>query len=53
MKPFSNEAAVLKCIPSNIFVKICRSFRKTSKKLVLENCGLAYHAADKDQAKIL
>ena len=50
---FSTEAAVLKCIPSNFFLEICRSFRVKSEKLTLENCVLPYHAGDKDQAKIL
>ena len=49
---FSNEAAVRKCIRSNFFLKICRSFRTTSKKLFLENYALAYHTADKDHAYI-
>ena len=53
MKSFSTEAAVLKCIPSNFLVEICRSFRNTSEKLVLENYVSAYHTADKNQAKIL
>ena len=53
MESFSTEAAVLKCIPSNIFLKIRRSFRTTSQKLVLENYVLAYHTADKDHAEIL
>ena len=49
----SNETAVRKCIRSNFFLKICRSFRTTSKKLFLENYALAYHTADKDHAYIL
>ena len=50
---FSTEATVLKCIPSNSFLEICRSFRTTSEKLAQENYVLAYHTADKDQAKIV
>ena len=53
MESFSTEAAVLKCIPSNIFLEIYRSCRKTSQKLVLENYVLAYHIADKYHAEIL
>ena len=53
MESFSTEAAVLKCIPSIVFLEICRSFRTTSKKLALENYVLAYHTAGKDQAEIL
>ena len=47
------KAAVLKCIPSNFFLEICRRFRTTSKKLVLENSLSIYNTADKDHAKIL
>ena len=36
-----------------IFVEKCRSFRKTSKELVLENYVLEHDTADKDQAGIL
>ena len=50
---FSTEAAVLKFIPSNIFLDTCRSFRKTSENLSLKNYVLAYHAANKDHAEIL
>ena len=50
---FSTEASVLKCIPRNIFMETCRSFRTTSEKLALENYVLAYHAADKNHAEIL
>ena len=46
---FFTEAAVLKCIPSIFFLKICRSFKTTSEKVALENFVLAYHTADKDQ----
>ena len=46
------KAAVLKCIP-NFFLEICRRFRTTSKKLVLENSLSIYNTADKDHAKIL
>ena len=53
MESFSPEATVLKCIPSNFFMEICRGFRAISRKLVLENYVLAYHTADKDQAEIL
>ena len=53
MEYFSNEATILNCIPRNFFVEICRSFRKTAKKLVLENYVLEYQTADKDQAEIL
>ena len=53
MECFSTEAGVLKCAPTNIFLAICRSFKTTSKKLVLENYVLAYHAADKDHTEIL
>ena len=35
------------------FLEICRSFRTTPKKLVLENYVLAYHTTDKNYAKIL
>ena len=52
MESFSTQAAALRCIPSNFFLEICRSWT-TSKKLVLENYVLAYHTADKDQAEIL
>ena len=38
MEFFSTEAAVLKCIPINFSLEICRSFRTSSKKLVLTNC---------------
>ena len=34
---FSTKAVVLKCIPSNFFLEICRIFRTTSEKLALEN----------------
>ena len=50
---FSTEASVLKCIPRNIFMETCRSFRTTSENLALENYVLAYHAADKNHAEIL
>ena len=49
----TTEASVLKCIPRNIFMETCRSFRTTSEKLALENYVLAYHAADKNHAEIL
>ena len=52
MESFTTEAVVLNCIPGN-FIEICRSFRATSKKLVLENYALAYHTADKDHAETL
>ena len=45
--------AVLKCIPSSCFLEICRRFRTTSEKLVLENYVLPYHTADEDHTKIL
>ena len=51
MESFSTQAAALRCIPSNFFLEICRSWT-TSKKLVLENYVLAYHTADKYQAEI-
>ena len=38
--------------PAIFFLEISRSFRKTSKKLILENYVLAYHTANK-YAKIL
>ena len=50
---FPTKAAVLKCIPSNFFQEIWRSFRTTSEKLALENRVLAYHTVDKDHADIL
>ena len=50
---FTTEAAVLKCIPKNFFLDVCRSFRITSEKLALENYALAYYTADKDNANIL
>ena len=50
MKFFSTEAAVLKPIPSIFFLEICKSFRATSKKLVLVNYVLVYHTTDKDHA---
>ena len=50
---FSAEAAVLKCIPSNFFLEIWRSFRTKFEKLALENYVLAYHTADKDHAEII
>ena len=50
---FSTEAAMLKCIPSNFFLEICRCFRTTSKKLALESYVLEYHLADKNHAEIL
>ena len=34
-------------------VEICRSFRITSKELVLENNVLEHHTTDKDHAEIL
>ena len=34
-------------------VEICRSFRITSKELVLENNVLEHHTADKDYTEIL
>ena len=49
MESFSTEAKVFNCIPGNFFLKICSSFRTTSKKLVLENYVVAYHAANKYQ----
>ena len=49
MESFPTEAAVLNCIPGTFFLEMCRSFRATSEKLVLENYVLAYH---KDHAKI-
>ena len=53
MESFSTEAAVLKCIPTNFFLKIRRCFRTTFKKLVLENHVLPHHTSDKDYAEIL
>ena len=53
MESFFPEATVLKCIPRNFFMEICRGFRTISRKLVLENYVLAYHTADKGQAEIL
>ena len=50
---FTTEAAVLKCIPKNFFLDVCRSFRITSEKLALENYALAYYTADKDNANVL
>ena len=50
---FSTEAAVLKCIPSNSILEICKSSGTASKKLALENYVLAYVIADKDPAEIL
>ena len=50
---FTTKAAVLKCIPSNFFLDICRSFKTTSEKLALENNVLAYHTVDKVHADIL
>ena len=50
---FTTKAAVLKCIPSNFFLEIWRSFRTTSEKLALENRVLAYHTVYKDHADIL
>ena len=47
------STGVLKCISSNFFLEICRSSRTTSSKLGLEDYVLAYHAVDKDHAKIL
>ena len=52
-RKFTAKAAVLKCIPSNFFLEIWRSFTTTSQKLALENHFLAYHAVDKDHADIL
>ena len=49
MESFSTEAKVFNCIPGNFLLKICSSFRTTSKKLVLENYVVAYHAANKYQ----
>ena len=49
---FSTEAVVLKCIPGNFFLEICRSFKTTSEKLALENYVLAYHTANMDYAEI-
>ena len=43
---FSTETGVLKCIPSNFFLEVCRIFRTTAEKLVLENVS-AYQTADK------
>ena len=37
---------------NSFFQEICRSFRTSSKKLVLENYVLVYHTADKDHANI-
>ena len=53
MESFSTEAAVLKCIPTNFFLKIRRCFRTTFKKLVLENHVLPHHTSDKDYAEIM
>ena len=53
MESFSTEAAVLKYIPTNFFLKIRRCFRTTFKKLVLENHVLPHHTSDKDYAEIL
>ena len=53
MESFSTEAAVLKHVPRNCFFGKCRSFRTTSKKLVLENSALLYQTADKDHVEIL
>ena len=50
---FTTKAAVLKRIPSNFFLDICRSFKTTSEKLALENNVLAYHTVDKVHADIL
>ena len=52
MESFPTEAAVLNCIPGTFFPEMCRSFRATSEKLVLENYVLAYHTSNKDHAKI-
>ena len=49
---FSTKAVVLKCIPGDFFLEICRSFRTTSEKLALENYVLTYHTADMDYAEI-
>ena len=53
IKSSSTEAAVLKCISSNWFLEIWRSFSTIPKKLVLENYVLPYHTADKDHPEIL
>ena len=53
IESFSAEAAILKCIPSNFFLKIFRCFRTTSKKLVQKYYVLTYHTANKDHAEIL
>ena len=39
--------------PQILFVEICRSFRITSKELVLEDYVLEYHTADNDHNEIL
>ena len=52
-RKFTTKVAVLKCIPSNFFLELWRSFRTTSQKLALENHFLAYHTVDKDDANIL
>ena len=53
MESFSTEAAVLKYIPTNFFLKIRRCFRTTFKKLLLENHVLPHHTSDKDYAEIM
>ena len=50
---FSTEGVVLKCIPINFLMEICKSFRTKAKKLALKNYILAYHTANKNHAEIL